>query len=201
MVCEQMQATLSEHLRRSSSGSPPESMTRRGMRWPGGTARCIPGSTPPSRPRWASPPAYAKLAASMADALESIGRKGGTTGDLASLVAALNPRTGTCPLCALLTERERSVITEITSGTPAEAGSATLCLRHLTQALAADPALKTGQAMVQALADALRRTADDMRTYALKREALHSGLLTEEESGAYLDTRRRLAGLPALSQP
>jgi hypothetical protein len=40
-----------------------------------------------------------------------------------------------------------------------------------------------------------------MRTYALKREALHGGLLTEEESGPYLDALRRLAGLPALSQP
>ncbi len=201
VVCEQMQATLSEHLRRDQF--------RLATREHDQARHALAGGYCPLH-TWqyaaiASPlgisAGYAKLAASLADALESIGRKGGTAGDLASPVAALNPRTGTCPLCALLTERERSVITEITSGTPAETGSATLCLRHLTQALAADPAPETGQAMVQALADALRRNADDMRTYALKREALHSGLLTEEESGAYLDALRRLAGLPALSQP
>ena len=90
--------------------------------------------------------------------------------------------------------------TGLTSRTPAEAGSAALCLRHLTLALAADPEPETGRAMVRALADALRRNADDMRAYALKREALHHRL-TEEESGAYLDALRRLAGLPALSRP
>ena len=201
VVCEQMQATLSEHLRRDQF--------RLATREHDQARHALAGGYCPLH-TWqyaaiASPlgisAGYAKLAASMADALESIGWKGGTAGDLASLVAALNPRTGTCALCALLTERERSVITKITSGTPAETGSATLCLRHLTQALAADPAPETGQAMIQALADALRRNADDMRTYALKREALHGGLLTEEESGAYLDALRRLAGLPALSQP
>ena len=54
--------------------------------------------------------------------------------------------------------------------------------------------------MVRALADALRRDGDDMRVYALKREGLHSGLVTEEESRAHLGTLRRLAGLPALTQ-
>jgi hypothetical protein len=54
--------------------------------------------------------------------------------------------------------------------------------------------------MVRALADALRRDGDDMRAYALKREALHSGLVTKEESRAHLDALRRLAGLPALTQ-
>ena len=40
-----------------------------------------------------------------------------------------------------------------------------------------------------------------MRAYALKREAYHSALVTEEESRAHLDALRRLAGLPALTQP
>lgn len=39
-----------------------------------------------------------------------------------------------------------------------------------------------------------------MRAYALKREELHSGLVTEEESGAYLGALRRPAGLPVLTQ-
>lgn len=54
--------------------------------------------------------------------------------------------------------------------------------------------------MVRVLADALRRHGDDMRAYALKREGLHSGLVTEEESRAHLDALRRLEGLPVLTQ-
>ena len=201
VVCEQMQATLSEHLRRDQF--------RLAAREHDQARHALAGGYCPLH-TWqyaaiASPlgisAGYAKLAASVADALESIGRKGGTAGELASLVAALTPRAGTCPLCASLAERERSVITGITSGTPDEAGSAALCLRHLTLALTADPKPETGRAMVRALADALHRNADDMQAYALKREALHRGLLTEEESGAYLDALRRLAGLPAFSQP
>jgi Dynamin family len=199
-VCEQLQATLSEHLchdqfRLATLEHDQERHALAGGYCPLHTWQYAAIASP-----LGISAGYAKLAASMADALESIGRKGSTAADLASLVAALDPRPGTCPLCALLAERERSVITGLTSGTPAEAGSAALCLRHLTLALAADPGPETGRAMVRALADALRRNADDMRAYALKREALHCGL-TEEESGAYLDALRRLAGLPALSRP
>jgi hypothetical protein len=93
---------------------------------------------------------------------------------------------------AALAERERSAITEIISGTPAEAADATLCMRHLAPALAAGPAIETGQAMLGALAATLRRDTDDMRAYALKREALRSGLVTEEESR----TSTRSACLP-----
>ena len=201
VVCEQMQATLSEHLHRVQF--------RLATLEHDQVRHALAGGYCPLH-TWqyaaiASPlgisAGYAKLAASVADTLEAIARKGGTAGDLASLVAPLNPRAGTCPLCASLAERERRVITGITSEIPAEAGSGPLCLRHLTLALTADPKPETGRAMVQALADALRRNADDMRAYALKREALHRGLLTEEESGAYLNALRRLAGLPALSQP
>ncbi|MGH3258250.1 MAG: dynamin family protein [Streptosporangiaceae bacterium] len=201
VVCERMEAMLSEHLRHDQF--------RLATREPDQSRHALAGGFCPLH-TWqyaglASPlgisAGYAKLAASMADALEAIGQKGSTAGDLASLVAALNPRAGTCPLCVSLAEREQSVIAEITSGTPAEASSAALCLLHLALALAADPPLETGHAMVQALADALRPNADDMRAYALNREALRRGLLTEEESGAYLDALRRLAGLPALSRP
>jgi len=115
-------------------------------------------------------------------------------------VASIAPRSGNCALCASLAKRERSVIAEITA--PAStAGSAALCLRHLAMALGADLEPETRRAMVLSLAHALRRDAEDMRAYVLKREALHHGLATEEESGAYLDPLRRLAGLRALASP
>jgi hypothetical protein len=55
--------------------------------------------------------------------------------------------------------------------------------------------------MLRVLATALGRDADDMRAYTLKREVWHGGLVTDEESGAYLDALRLLAGLFALAQP
>jgi hypothetical protein len=40
-----------------------------------------------------------------------------------------------------------------------------------------------------------------MRDYALKREALHNWLVTDEESRAHQDALRRLAGLSGLTVP
>jgi hypothetical protein len=40
-----------------------------------------------------------------------------------------------------------------------------------------------------------------MRDYALKREGLHHWMVTDEESRAYLDALRRLAGLSVLTMP
>lgn len=47
----------------------------------------------------------------------------------------------------------------------------------------------------------MRRNAEDMRAFVLKREVLRGGLVTEEESGAYRDTLHLLAGQPALVRP
>jgi hypothetical protein len=80
-------------------------------------------------------------------------------------------------------------------------GACGAVLRHLAQALSADPDPATGRALLRALAATLRRDSEDMRAFALKREAYRSGLVTEEESRAHLDALRRLAGLPALAQP
>jgi hypothetical protein len=54
---------------------------------------------------------------------------------------------------------------------------------------------------MRGLADALRRHSADVRAHALKREALHSGLVTEEEAQAHLGMLRLLASHPALVQP
>ena len=77
---------------------------------------------------------------------------------------ALILQPGTCPLCTVLTERERTTIAGMVSGIPA---AAVLCLRHLALVLAPGPAPETERAMLKRLAAALRRDADDMRSYAL----------------------------------
>lgn len=55
--------------------------------------------------------------------------------------------------------------------------------------------------MIRALAKALRADGEDMRDYALKREALHNWLVTDKESRAHQDALRRLAGLSVLTMP
>ncbi len=55
--------------------------------------------------------------------------------------------------------------------------------------------------MTSALADALRRASQDMRSYALKREALRAGLITAHETSGYADALRLIAGQPVLSKP
>jgi GTPase SAR1 family protein len=201
VVCERMEATLNDHLRRGQF--------RLATREDDQARHAVAGGFCPLH-TWqyaaiASPlgisAGYAKLAATVADMLDAFGQHAAPAEDVARWVAALTPQGGSCPLCAALAERERSAITEVTSQTPDGAATATLCLRHLAPALAAAGTPEMGRPMLRALAAALRRDAEDMRAYALKREALHSGLVTDEESRAHLDTLRLLAGLPALTSP
>jgi hypothetical protein len=142
---------------------------------------------------------YAKLAASVAAALESLSTDDRPAPDLARDVAALTAGAATCPVCAALADREKTAIMRISSQPPPEE-RAPLCMRHLALALAADPGPEAGRALLQALAAALRRDSEDMRAFALKREAYRSGLVTAEESRAHSDALRRLAGLPTLTQ-
>jgi Dynamin family len=140
---------------------------------------------------------YAQLAAAVAGALEALGRDDQAPEDLGRAVASLSPGPAGCALCQALAARERDAITEAASHAP----DSPLCLRHLALALAAGPPPAAGRAMIRALAAALRSDGEDMRDYALKREALHRGLITEEETRAHQDALRRLAGLSVLAMP
>jgi Dynamin family len=142
---------------------------------------------------------YAKLAASVAVALESLSRQDATAADLARGVAAITTEPGRCPVCTALADRERIAIAGLISQVPPT--TAVLCLRHLALALSAGVEAGAAQALLHALAATLRRDSEDMRAYALKREAYRSALVTAEESRAHLDALRRLAGPPALTQP
>jgi len=142
---------------------------------------------------------YAKLAASVAAALESLSRQDSTAADLARGVATLTAEAGKCPVCAALADRERTAIADLIS--QARTAAAGLCLRHLALALSAGMEPWAARALLRALAAMLRRDSEDMRAYALKREAYRSALVTAEESRAHLDALRRLAGPPALTQP
>jgi hypothetical protein len=141
--------------------------------------------------------AYAKLTATVADALEAASERDRPPEDLGRAVADLTPPASECALCRALAACEREAIAGIVSSGPDGA----LCLRHLTLVLNAGPSAEAARTMLRALAATLRRDSEDMRGYALKREALRSGLVSDEESRAHLEALRRLAGLPALTVP
>ena len=142
---------------------------------------------------------YAPLAASVAEALESLSRQDSPATDLARDVASLTAGRGRCPVCEALAASERTAIAELVS--QALPLTITLCLRHLALTLSAGADPPTCRVLLRAAATALRRDSEDMRSFALKREAYRRGLVTAEESRAHLDALRRLAGLPALTQP
>jgi Dynamin family len=197
-VCSQMEATLTEHLRRdqfllatrerdqarharAGGFCPMHTWQYAGMASPIGIAA-----------------GYARLAATMAAALDDITHH--SANEIADSVTGLI-RASTCPVCTALARSEASEVARIASQAPT-AGSATpLCLRHLALVLTTHPAPSSSQAMIHALAEALRRASEDMREYALKREARHSALATDEESRAHSDVLRLLAGQPALARP
>jgi hypothetical protein len=143
--------------------------------------------------------AYARLAASAADALECLSNQDSPGAELARKVAGLTAQPGNCPVCAALGDRERTAVTELIAQGPSE--PAALCLRHLAQALSLGMKSEAARVLLRGLAARLRRDSEDMRAFALKREAYYSRLVTAEESRAHADALRRLAGLPALTQP
>lgn len=104
-------------------------------------------------------------------------------------------------MCAAPAASERTAIAGLIAQIPPT--TAALCLRHLALALSAGVEDRTARALLNALAATLRRDGEDMRAFALKREAYRSGLVTAEESRApgRAAQARRLAGPPALAHP
>jgi hypothetical protein len=142
---------------------------------------------------------YAKLAAGTASLLSDIESRSGSVEELGTAVARL-ARPGDCPACAALADAERRSVARLAARASAVAAPL-LCLRHVALALQAAPSGAAARQMVHTLAAELRRASEDMRAYALKREALRRGLITDEEANAYGSTLHLLAGKPALVQP
>jgi hypothetical protein len=142
----------------------------------------------------------ARLASQLAGALREASAGSRDPGELAAHVAAM-VRTRACPACAVLAGTERQATGGLAAQAPTAAEPPRLCLRHLALVLEACSSLSAGRAMTSGLAAALQRASENMRAYALKREALRRGLITADEVSAYSDTLRLLAGEPALAVP
>jgi hypothetical protein len=159
---------------------------------------------------------YARLAESVADALDARDAEGSTAAEahvgvtverLAKAVSGLIRSTDGCRICSALDRVERDHVERLTRPGAAHAAEdavndpPVLCLRHLGAVLAAGPDPEYARALTDAMAARLRRTSEDMRSFVLTREAIRRALVTTEEGKAYTDALRLLAGLPSLARP
>ena len=99
-------------------------------------------------------------------------------------------------MCAIVSKARDRAITEMLSGLAANASQdpPSLCLPHLQPALRRCADLKSGRELVDECVRALDRVADDMRRYALKRDAIRPNLTTSDERDAHKVGLSKLAG-------
>lgn len=145
---------------------------------------------------------YAHLAESTAVTLQAVERRSTTVAELWRGVANLDQRTQACPVCAALRETERDAVAGAASdgAPPTGVEVPPLYVHHLAAVLGAGPPPDRARALIRGVATALRRASEDMRAYALKREAIHRDLIINEEEHAHLDTLHFLAGRPDLAR-
>jgi Dynamin family len=142
----------------------------------------------------------ARLASQLAGALRAAETGSHDPRELAQKVRGVVPGLA-CPACEVLAKAELRAAAELAAAEMALTEPPRLCVRHLALVLGACSSLSAGQAMTSALAASLARSSENMRAYALKREALRRGMITADEATAYTDALRLLSGQPALARP
>ncbi len=147
--------------------------------------------------------AYSPLARSAATVIDSVDDEPDRDVVTRSLLE-LTPGPKRCPACIAIAEAERDAVRELIADLPARPdgrAAPSLCLKHLADVLAADRRGGRAQWLARKLADTLRRGADDMQTYALKRESRRGYLLSDEEDAAGIHVISYLAGRRQLVFP
>lgn len=147
---------------------------------------------------------YAALAEAAGRSLHAAADSASAETELRTAVARFLPRNDRCPVCQAVAEAERDAAASILQELSSEREGyepPPLCLPHLARVLAQNADVAHGKRIVRAVADVLERAAEDLRTYALKRESLRRHLLNEEERDAYLQTIARMGGARELVGP
>lgn len=144
---------------------------------------------------------YAQLAATLSAQLRNLQTHAPLTAELQEAVEHFIPTGERCPVCRALQAAEHEAIAQVLDELGEEPAGPDLCVGHLAAVLAAGPPLEQARALTARLAEAMGRAAEDMRTFALKRESLRRGLLSGDERAAYLQTIQRLAGHRELARP
>jgi GTP-binding protein EngB required for normal cell division len=147
---------------------------------------------------------YPKLLERLSAALS--GLSGGPS-RAAGRVAALIPSPESCRVCILLQSAEREQVAGLCqflaepSGRDAYTRSQGVCLRHLAAFLALSPPADLATFLLSEAARRFDQLAEDMRNYAIKHDAIRSGLLTDDEEWAYLRALVHLSGHKSLRGP
>jgi hypothetical protein len=143
--------------------------------------------------------AYPPVLTAVAGRLRMLAHCAAASQSLVDGVAELLPTAVKCPACQLAGAVEKTAAREIvgalTESMPGgDPSPPPLCLVHLYTVLNARPGEEQARILLQAQASALERIAEDMRTYALKHDAIRRELMTNEENNAYRTALLRLVG-------
>lgn len=137
--------------------------------------------------------AYAPLVSRAAETLDAAP----TASSLLDAATEFGGNPEACPVCRVVADAERDALWAL----DAADSHATACMRHLEAAAAVGLRPEALRCLARRLAENLHRHAEDMRAYALKREALAVSSLTVEESDAYREALLMIAGDPLLARP
>lgn len=140
----------------------------------------------------------------VAGELAEVGSAESVSGDRAHTIST---RATDCDVCRLLKSTERVFLGRVAQFVTSEAGqrayaaSCGSCLRHLDGLLAAISSQPTRRFLLREAAQRFDELGEDLRAYALKREALRSGLLNGDEDDAHRRALVHLFGDKRLCQP
>jgi GTPase Era involved in 16S rRNA processing len=141
--------------------------------------------------------AYPGLLTSLSQRLSKRAQPGSGADDLEAMLRRILRQAEDCPACSVVAAVEREVAAAMVSryshATIVPVELPVLCLAHLHTALAASPHDDLACALTQRTAQALERSADNMRRYALKHDAIRRDLVSHEERIAYLLGLARVA--------
>jgi GTPase SAR1 family protein len=145
---------------------------------------------------------YAELAQSAAGRLQDALQASSSEQQLRHVLAHLTPGRDRCPVCRALSMAEEHAVGELLERLGLQPERVpSLCVVHLLAVLDRHPDARQANRLAGALADAMRRAAEDMQTFALKRQSLRRGLISDEELAAYKRMIARVAGHRELARP
>jgi small GTP-binding protein len=147
--------------------------------------------------------AYARLAAAVGETLLRLGQSGRDREEILLGVAGLTVDSDRCPGCNALQTTERdlaqAVVRSLDASSPATLAPP-LCLPHALLVVNGGIDVSRARTLVQQLGATMVDLSEDMRIYALKREALHGGRISHDEEGAAAECLALLAGSAVLAR-
>ncbi len=127
--------------------------------------------------------------------------------DLGESVRKLVQDPGRCNVCRLVLDAEKKYLHDLAGfvrtdeGQKAYANSQGLCLRHLPMLIAEMPAKEVARFLLDHAAGRFFEMSEDMRNYALKRDALRGNMLNQDEKDAYLRALIHIVGARGVCFP